>query len=96
MAEFEGLDEAAAIMPGTEWCSGGNAWLLERARAAGLDPRDFYGEKAARLYTPFERCYVACFRGKLAAATRALDGASASGAPSARGWRAPSPPAERE
>ena len=46
-------------------------------------PRDFYGEKAARLYTPFERCYVACFRGKLAAATRALDDEGNAGA---RAW----------
>ena len=80
MAQFEAQEEAAGISPGMEWCSGGNAWLLERARAAGLDPRDFYGEKAARLYTPFERCYVACFRGKLAAATRALDDEGDAGA----------------
>ena len=75
MAEFEGQEEAPAILPGTEWCSGGNAWLLERARAAGLDPRDYYGEKAAQLYTPFERAYVACFRGKLDVATATLDAA---------------------
>ena len=86
MAEFEGQEEAPAILPGTEWCSGGNAWLLERARAAGLDPRDYYGEKAAQLYTPFERAYVACFRGKLDVATATLD-AAGDGARAARDGR---------